>query len=63
MDKHRQDPKLERKNKSVNPDPLPPPLDPEDIDVEANPNAVPDPYHDTRAVHGDTGRETKEDDK
>jgi hypothetical protein len=36
-------------------EPLPPPLPPEAIDPDENPNAVPDPYHDTRAVHGDTG--------
>ena len=34
------------------------PLDPEEIDVEDQPNAVPDPGHDTRGVHGDTGNPT-----
>jgi hypothetical protein len=36
-------------------EPLPPPLPDEAIDPDENPNAVPDPWHDTRAVHGDTG--------
>lgn len=33
------------------------PLDPEEVDEELHnhPNDVPDPYHDTRGVHGDTG--------
>ena len=36
-------------------EPLPPPLPDDEIDPEDHPNAVPDPWHDTRAVHGDSG--------
>lgn len=48
------------------PSDLPPPLPNEEIAemVEADevPNAVPDPYHDTRAVHGDTGHPNEQED-
>jgi hypothetical protein len=36
-------------------EPLPPPLPDDEIDPNEHPNAVPDPWHDTRAVHGDSG--------
>lgn len=41
------------KDKEWKPSNTPPP--PESLDVEDQPNAVPDPWHDTRGVHGDTG--------
>jgi hypothetical protein len=40
-------------------EPLPPPLEDDEVDVEDQPNAVPDPWHDTRGVHGDTGNPTE----